>query len=72
MKQSVVTSSTVLLRPREAAEHLRIGLSTFWRRAKEEADFPKLIKLGPRTTCVRSADLEAYIARKAADGRCQL
>jgi predicted DNA-binding transcriptional regulator AlpA len=29
---------------------LGIGESTFWRWAKERHDFPKPIKLGPRTT----------------------
>lgn len=38
------------LRPRQAAEFLGIGESTFWRWAKERDDFPKPIKLSPRTT----------------------
>jgi prophage regulatory protein len=54
------------LRPREAAHKLGIGLSTFWLRAKSDPDFPPVISLGPKTTIVREADLEAYVAKKAA------
>jgi prophage regulatory protein len=37
------------LRARQAATFLAIGESTFWRWTKRP-DFPKAIKLGPRTT----------------------
>jgi predicted DNA-binding transcriptional regulator AlpA len=53
------------LRPREAAEALGIGLSTFWAKAKTDPDFPPLISLGPKATVVREADLEAYVEKKA-------
>ena len=53
------------LRPREAAEALGIGLSTFWLKAKTDPDFPALISLGPKATVVREADLEAYVEKKA-------
>lgn len=56
------------LRPRQAAEALGIGLSTFWLKAKTDPDFPPLISLGPKATVVREADLEAYVERKAAAG----
>lgn len=57
------------LRPREAAQALGIGLSTFWLKAKTDPDFPPLISLGPKSTVVREADLEAYVERKAQAGR---
>jgi prophage regulatory protein len=38
------------LRPRKAAQFLGIGETTLWQWAKDRADFPKPIKLGPRTT----------------------
>jgi prophage regulatory protein len=38
------------LRPLQAARFLGIGESTFHRWTKERPDFPKPIKLGPRTT----------------------
>lgn len=53
------------LRPRQAADALGIGLSTFWLKARTDPDFPPLIQLGPKATVVREADLEAYIERKA-------
>jgi predicted DNA-binding transcriptional regulator AlpA len=59
------------LRPREAAQALGIGLSTFWLKAKTDPDFPQLISLGPKSTVVREADLEAYVEKKASKGREQ-
>lgn len=53
------------LRPREAAQALGIGLSTFWLKARTDPDFPPLISLGPKATVVREADLEAYVEKKA-------
>jgi predicted DNA-binding transcriptional regulator AlpA len=53
------------LRPREAADALGVGLSTFWLKAKTDPDFPPLIKLGPKATVVREADLAAYVDKKA-------
>lgn len=51
-------------RPPEAAKALGIGLSTFWHRARTDPDFPPVIPLGPKTSVVRAADLEAYMAKK--------
>ncbi len=58
-------NSPVSVRPKEAAQMLGIGLSTFWLRVKTDPDFPPLIKLSPRTCVVRTADLEAYVTGKA-------
>ena len=44
------TQPSTSLRARQAATFLAVGESTFWRWAKERPDFPKAIKLGPRTT----------------------
>lgn len=57
------------LRPRQAADALGIGLSTFWLKAKTDPDFPTLIQLGPKSTVVREADLEAYVEKKAASAK---
>ena len=57
------------LRPRQAAEALGIGLSTFWLRAKTDPDFPLLVRLGPKSTVVRETDLEAYVEKKASEAR---
>lgn len=53
------------LRPRQAADALGIGLSTFWLRAKTDPDFPSLISLSPRCTVVRERDLADYVDKKA-------
>jgi len=47
------------LRPVEAAKALGCGQSRFWELAKNDPDFPKLIRLGPKHTIVREADLGA-------------
>jgi prophage regulatory protein len=54
------------LRPRQAAEKLSIGLSTFWLKAKVDPEFPPLIRIAPRVCVVREADLDAYMDKKAA------
>jgi prophage regulatory protein len=51
------------LRPREVADALGIGLSTFWLKAKTDPDFPVLISLGARTTVVEEQDLQAYMQK---------
>lgn len=53
------------LRPTAAATVLGISLSTFWRRSKEDPDFPPVIRLSPRCAVVREEDLAAYMAKKA-------
>jgi prophage regulatory protein len=53
------------LRPVEAAERLGISTATFWRYARQQPDFPQLVKLSPRVTVVREAELAAWLERKA-------
>lgn len=53
------------LRPRQAADALGIGLSTFWLKTKTDPDFPPVIRLGPRCSVVREQDLAAYVDKKA-------
>jgi prophage regulatory protein len=52
--------SNTSLRPAQAAKFLGIGESTFFRWAKDRADFPKPIKLGPRTTVYPLDKLTAW------------
>lgn len=54
------------LRPSKAAEHLGIGVSTFWRYAKEIPDFPKPVKLSSRCTIFFESELNAWLANRAA------
>lgn len=56
----MVSLPTTSLRPRQAAEFLGIGESTFWRWAKKREDFPAAIKLGPRTTVYPLDKLTAW------------
>ncbi|PLZ02558.1 hypothetical protein CY652_10630 [Burkholderia sp. WAC0059] len=57
------------LRPAQAAEKLGIGLSTLWARAKHEADFPRPVKLGSRTTVFLESELDAWLSKRAAQSR---
>lgn len=53
-------------RPKQAAAFLGIGVATYWRWAKERADFPKLIRLSARCTVVDSDQLMAWRDAQAA------
>ncbi|KJJ95051.1 regulatory protein [Burkholderiaceae bacterium 26] len=57
------------LRPPKAAEKLGIGLSTLWARAKNDPEFPRPVKLGPATTVFLEHELDAYLAKCAAETR---
>ncbi|OUL68686.1 helix-turn-helix transcriptional regulator [Paraburkholderia hospita] len=59
---AVIAVSPRALRPAKAAEKLGIGLSTLWAKAKNQADFPKPVKIGPSTTIFLEHELDAYIA----------
>ena len=50
------------LRPREASEYLRVGLSTIWLYAKQGKITP--IKLSARVTLFEKADLDRFIANQ--------
>lgn len=53
------------LRPSKAAEHLGIGVSTFWRYAKTIPDFPKPVKLSPRCTIFFETQLNDWLSSRA-------
>ncbi len=59
-----MTPRDIQLRPKAGAEKLGIGLSTFWKWARTDPDFPKLTRFGARCTSVSAAALDAYVARK--------
>lgn len=52
------------LRARQAADTLGMGHSTFWRRAKLDPEFPKPVKLGPRTTVWLREDLDRWLSKQ--------
>lgn len=56
----------IQLRPKEAAKVLGIAVSTFWKIAANDPDFPKLMRLGKRCTSISAKALDAYIAKKTA------
>jgi prophage regulatory protein len=66
---SAATPQGRAIRPAQASEKLGIGLSTLWLRAKNEPDFPKPVKLGPRTTIFFENELDQYLAACAARSR---
>jgi predicted DNA-binding transcriptional regulator AlpA len=53
----------VFERPRTAAAALGISIATFWRRVKDDPDFPALVALGPHSVGMVRGERRAY-ARK--------
>lgn len=53
------------IRPNDAAKKLGIGRSSLWHKIKHDPEFPRPVKLGPKTTVLSEADLDAYVRRKA-------
>ena len=62
-KPSIVSGGG-LVRAREGAQVLRISRATFWRYVKLGL-LPRGIRLTPRCTVWRMADLDAFVARQA-------
>lgn len=56
-------------RPKDTASRLGIGLSTFWYLVKNDPEFPKPFKLGPRTTVNYDREVDDYVATRAAKSR---
>lgn len=53
-----------VLRPRECARYLSIGIASFWRLAKEDSSFPRPFKIGTQSTAVMRADVDAWLKQK--------
>lgn len=64
MLPNTTTHSSRLVRPKDAAQLLGVSLNTVWRWARERADFPNPVKLGPASTAWRLVDLEEFIERR--------
>lgn len=60
MHSSRTPAKVSSLRPCEAANFLRIGLSTFWLWAKTRPDFPPIYKIGRGVSLVDEAALSAW------------
>lgn len=65
-KERTVTNRVQLLTVKEVADMLGVHERTCWRlSAKADAgqgDFPRPVRIGPRTIRWRLADVEAYVA----------
>jgi len=48
-------------RPKPAAQHFGIGVSTYWHWVKNRPGFPQPIKAGPAVTLVDIGATEAYL-----------
>jgi predicted DNA-binding transcriptional regulator AlpA len=72
-KERDVAEGTKLLTVKELAAMLGVNERTCWRlAAMAEAghgDFPRPLRIGPRTVRWRVADVEAYLAALAGTGR---
>ncbi|WP_372013578.1 helix-turn-helix transcriptional regulator [Pseudoxanthomonas sp. 10H] len=51
------TQASKSLRPKQAAEFLGIGLSSLWRKLKDEPTFPRPRKLSERVTYFLESEL---------------
>lgn len=57
---NVPTIASTSARPKDAAQLLGVGVSTFWRWSKERQDFPKPRKLSSRCTVFDTQELLAW------------
>ena len=62
----MVQSTKSWKRPKQAAAHFGIGVSTYWLWVKTRKGFPHPIKAGPGVTLVDVAAIEAYLIAQAA------
>ena len=58
-----------ILRVKAVAERTGYAVPSVWRHAKETADFPKPVKLGPNCTGWIESEVDDYIRRKVAESR---
>ncbi|MDC6132405.1 AlpA family phage regulatory protein [Burkholderia gladioli] len=62
-------NQTGVKRPKDAAKHLGISIPTLWRWLRVDSDFPRPFKLADRVTLFYTAELDAYLERKAQGSR---
>ena len=58
-----------IIRPRQTAEKCGMALPTLWRKAKDDPDFPKPIKLSENLTGFIESEVEAYLEKKVQEYR---
>lgn len=57
------------LRPQQAATKLGIGVSTLWRYAKNDPNFPPAIRISSRCTIFLESHIDAYLAKRVAEAK---
>lgn len=57
--------TAAILRPDKAAAYLGISRNTIYRWLREKPSFPRLIKIGERSSGWRVADLDAWLDAQA-------
>ena len=62
--KSSIVSGGGLVRAREGAAILRVSVSSYWRYVQQGL-LPRGIRLTPRCTVWRMADLDAFVAQQA-------
>lgn len=60
----MTTITPAVLRPTQAAAYIGSSVPTFWRRVKDDPDFPRPFKVGPNSTVVMRASLDAWLKAK--------
>jgi|LSQX01.3.fsa_nt_gb predicted DNA-binding transcriptional regulator AlpA len=60
----MTTTVSPVLRPKQGAAYIGMSLPSFWRIAKDDPTFPRLFKIGPNSTAVMRADLDAWLQAK--------
>ncbi|HHY49654.1 MAG TPA: AlpA family phage regulatory protein [Alphaproteobacteria bacterium] len=58
-----------ILRVKAVAERIGYAVPSVWRKAKDEADFPKPVRIGPKCTGWIESEVDDYVARKVAESR---
>jgi len=53
-----------ILRPKQAAQYIGVSVSSFWRFTKQDESFPKVFKVGVKTSAVMRDDLDRWIAAR--------
>lgn len=53
-----------IMRLKEAANHLQVSLTTLWRLAEEDEDFPKKIRMSKRCVGYFRKDLDNWLEKK--------